>query len=256
MSATICYEQPLNERIRLLLRLEFLFEKINQTAIGDSTWESLIALQGLLEILGMAGRNEFRSDFLKELERHAALLERLRRSAQVDTELLDAILREITIAIEGLRGLNYLALEALRRNEFLSTVRQRSAIPGGICQFDLPALHYWLQQDSSVRIRHLSNWLEPLQPLQLAIELLLKLVRDSAEPREVVAVRGFFQQTLDSHSPNQLVRVWLPAEVGAFPEISGGRHRFTIRFMEQPDPNQRASQSKGDIQFWLACCVF
>ena len=256
MLATICYEQPLNERIRLLLRLEFLFEKIDQTAVGDSIWESLTALQGLLEILGMAGRNEFRSDFLKELERHAALLQRLRRSTQVDTELLDAILREIALTIEGLRGLNHMALEALRRNEFLSAVRQRSAVPGGICQFDLPVLHYWLQQDSSVRSRHLNDWLEPLQPLQLAIDLLLKLVRDSAEPREVVAARGFFQQTLDSHFPNQLVRVWLPAEVGAFPEISGGRHRFTIRFMEQPDPNQRASQSKGDIQFWLACCVF
>ena len=170
--------------------------------------------------------------------------------------VLDAILREIGITIEGLRGLNHMALEALRRNEFLSAVRQRSAVPGGICQFDLPTLHYWLQQDSSVRIRHLDNWLEPLQPLQLAIDLLLKLVRDSADPRQAVAVCGFFQQTLDSHSPNQLVRVWLPAEVGAFPEISGGRHRFTIRFMEQPDPNQRASQSEGDIQFWLACCVF
>jgi cell division protein ZapD len=256
VSATLCYEHPLNERIRLLLRLEFLFEKVNQTAVSDSIWESLAALQGLFEILGMAGRNEFRSDFLRELERHAAMLERLRRSAQVDSQLLDAVLQEISLTIEGLRGLNHMALEALRRNEFLSAVRQRSAVPGGICQFDLPALHYWLQQDSSVRIRHLNDWLEPLQPLQLAIDLLLKLVRDSAEPREVVAARSFFQQTLDSHSPNQLVRVWLPTEVGAFPEISGGRHRFTIRFMEQPDPNQRAGQSKADIRFWLACCVF
>ena len=256
MPATICYEQPLNERIRLLLRLEFLFEKINQTAVGDSIWDSLTALQGLFEILGMSGRNEFRSDFLKELERHAAILGRLRQSAQVDTELLDTILQEITVTIEGLRGLNHVALEALRRNEFLSAVRQRSGVPGGICQFDLPALHYWLQQDSAVRTHHLCNWLEPLQPLQLAIELLLKLVRDSAVPREALAARGFFQQTLDSHSPNQLVRVWLPQELGTFPEISGGRHRFTIRFMEQPDPDQRASQSKGDIHFWLACCVF
>ena len=256
MPVTICYEQPLNERVRLLLRLEFLFEKVRQTAFGASTWDSLTALQGLFEILGMSGRNEFRSDFLKELERHAVCLDRLKKSTQVDTELLDTTLQDIAVTIAGLRDLNHAALEALRRHEFLSAVRQRSGVSSSICQFDLPALHHWLQQGSEVRARHLGNWLEPLQPLQLAIELLLRLIRDSALPRQAVAVRGFFQQTLDSHSPNQLVRVWLPAEGGAFPEISGGRHRFTIRFLEQPDPNQHASQSSGNIEFWLACCVF
>jgi cell division protein ZapD len=252
---TSCYEQPLNERVRLLLRLEFLFEKVTQTATGQSVWDSRTALQGLFEILSLTGRNEVRSELLKELERHAASLGRLRQSPGVDTGILDTILQDIAQAVDGLRGQNNLVLEAVRRTDFLSAIRQRSGIPGGTCQFDLPALHYWLQQDSTVRTYHLTHWLEPLQPMQEAVNLILGLIRDSALPRQAVAVRGFFQQALDSTAPNQLVRVMLSSEQGVFPEISGGRHRVSIRFMEQPDPNQRAGQSTEDIDFWLVCCV-
>jgi cell division protein ZapD len=252
---TCCYEQPLNERIRLLLRLEFLFEKVIQTASGQSVWDSRTALQGLSEILSLTGRNEVRSELLKELERHAASLGRLRQSPGVDTDVLDTVLQDIAQAVNNLRGQDNLALEAVRRNDFLSALRQRSGIPGGTCQFDLPALHYWLQQDSTVRAYHLTQWLEPLQPMQEAVNLILGLIRDSALPRQAVAVRGFFQQTLNSTAPNQLVRVILSSEQGVFPEISGGRHRVSIRFMEQPDPNQRAGQSTEDIDFWLVCCV-
>ncbi len=26
-------------------------------------------------------------------------------------------------------------------------IKQRTAIPGGVCEFDLPAYHWWLHQD-------------------------------------------------------------------------------------------------------------
>jgi cell division protein ZapD len=255
VSTTICYEQPLNERVRLLLRLEFLFAKVSQTATGQSIWDSLTALQGLFEILSLTNRNELKAEFFKELERHAVFLGRLRQNPGVDTDILDAILQEISLTVDGLRGLNNLAVDALRRNEFLSAIRQRSSIPGGTCQFDIPALYHWLQQDSTVRTYHLAHWLEPLQPMQQAVELILRLIRDSAVPRRALAIRGFFQHSLNGTAPNQLVRVMLSAEQGVFPEISGGRHRFSIRFIAQPDPSQRASQSTDDIDFWLVCCV-
>jgi len=255
VSRTICYEQPLNERARLLLRLEFLFRQAHHAAGGHSVWDSRMALQGLFDILALTGRNEFKGELLKELDRHAATLNRLRQTPGIHEETLDHILTAIGTAIGRIHSLDTLTLDAVRQTDFLSAIHKRSHVPGGTCRFDLPALHHWLQQDCSVRNQHLQEWLAPFAPMQEAVGLILHLIRDSASRYLETAIQGFFQRALDSSAPNQLIRVWLhPGEV-FFPEISGGRHRFTVRFLEQPDPNRRASQSTADVPFELACCA-
>ena len=257
MVKRICYEQPLNERIRTLLRLEFLFQQIQDSAPGHSVWATRHALQGLIDLLNLTSRNELKSELRKELERHAASLNRLRykQTPDVDATTLEIILNDITQAMHRVNSIDNYAIESVRKNDFLSAIRQRSSIPGGTCLFDLPALHHWLQQDSDTRIGDIDSWLQPLQPLQDAIQLILRLVRESAIPTQEIAPAGFFQKALDSNSPSQLVRVILPSETNVFPEISGGRHRFSIRFMIQPDLNNKAIPSHDDIAFKLVCCV-
>jgi cell division protein ZapD len=58
---------------------------------------------------------------------------------------------------------------------------------------------------------------------------------------------------LDGNQPTQLIRVQIPAETPYFPEISGGKHRFTVRFMLF-DINQRPQQISEDVAFRLSCC--
>lgn len=255
MQNTVCYEQPLNERIRMLLRLEFLFDQINYAVSGTSPWDTRLALQGLFEIFNLTARNELRSELLKELDRHATTLNRLRQSRGVNTQALDTILEEIDDVVSQIHGLDTLVVEEVRQNEFLNAIRQRSSIPGGTCRFDLPALHHWLQHHSTERTIYLQGWLRPFLPMQASVRLILRLVRTSDIPDAEVAVGGFYQKALDSSAPSQMVRVFLPIESAFFPEISGGKHRFSIRFMQQSDPNQRASQTTEDISFQLACCI-
>lgn len=255
MSRTICYEQPLNERVRSLLRLEFLFRQVEHALAGYSTWDSRAALQGLFDILTLTGRNEFKGELLKELERHAATLNRLRQTPAVHLDTLDSVLAEIGAVIRRIHRLDTMALDAVRQIDFLSAIHKRSQVPGGTCRFDLPALYHWLQRDSLVRDRHLQEWLAPFMPMGEAVALILRLIRESAVLRPEIAIRGFFQRSLDPSAPNQLIRVMLPSDGALFPGISGGRHRFTIHFLEQPDPNRRATQSSADIEFELACCV-
>ncbi|MFO1370977.1 MAG: cell division protein ZapD [Candidatus Competibacteraceae bacterium] len=255
MPRTICYEQPLNERVRLLLRLEFLFRQIQHAAAGASVWDSRMALQGLFDIFDLTGRNEFKGELLKELERHAATLNRLRQTPGIHTKTLDKILTEIGVVTGHIHHLDNQTLDAVRQTDFLSATHKRSHVPGGTCGFDLPALHHWLQQDGAIRSRHLQEWLVPFAPMQEAVDLILQLIRESALLRPETAIQGFFQRALDGSAPNQLIRVLLPWGGVLFPEISGGRHRFTIRFLEQPDPNHRACQSTDDIPFELACCA-
>lgn len=251
----LCYEQPLNERARALLRLEFLFQQVDHAIHGHSIWDSRAALQGLLDILAVTGRNEFKKELLKELERHAVTLGRLRQSPGIDTLALSDILAEISDVISQILRPNTLALDMVRQSEFLGVAQKRFQIPGGACQFDLPALHYWLQQEGEIRNRHLREWLAPFVPMREAVFLILRLIRGSVALQPEIAVSGFFQRALDANASNQLIRVWLPAEESRFPEISGGRHRFTIRFLEQPDPDRRAVASSVDVAFELACCV-
>jgi cell division protein ZapD len=237
------------------MRLEFLFQQVTQNAGEHSTWNSRLALQGLLDIFGLIGRNEFKAELLKELDRYATSLHRLSQTPGVDTEKLNSILQEIGQAIDRIHGLNNAILETVRQNDFLGAVRQRNSIPGGTCPFDAPALHFWLCRPDTVRSHHVTAWLQPFQPLQNAIHLLLRLARDSALPHWEVAAQGFYQKALDSTAPNQLVQIILPWEAGVFPIISGSKHRFSLRFMEQPDPHQRPRQTTEAISFQLVCCI-
>lgn len=145
--------------------------------------------------------------------------------------------------------------QVLKENEFLYSIRQRSSIAGGTCDFDLPAYHYWLQHSSlEQRQQQLQYWLEQFVAVRGAINITLQLIRGSAGFSEVQAEKGFFQRSLDSNLPTQLIRVRIPATTSYYPEISGGKHRFTVRFMTF-DINQRPQQINDDADFQLSCCT-
>ena len=56
---------------------------------------------------------------------------------------------------------------ALKEDKLLSAIRQRFAIPGGACSFDLPNLHFWLQQPLEQRLAEIAQWLETLALLDM-----------------------------------------------------------------------------------------
>jgi len=70
----IVYEQPLNERMRTFLRLEFLYTQASITASRPTLGVRARRLRALLEILAITARGDSRSEVLKELERHVNVL--------------------------------------------------------------------------------------------------------------------------------------------------------------------------------------
>lgn len=251
----VVYEQPLNERIRTFIRLEFLFHQAARSARGESEWDSRATLTNLLEILNIFSRSDLKTEVMKELERHCSNLQRLGRNPGVDKRRLEGLLRQMEGMIERLHSTNGQIGVELKKNEFVNSIQQRSTIPGGTCDFDLPAYHFWLQQPSTERIQLLSAWCNVFDPIRLSIDLILRLTRHSAEPAWERARSGFFQKTLDMNLPCQLVRVTLPADAPYFAEISGGKHRCTIRFLEQPNLALRPNQTKSDVNFQFSCCI-
>ena len=218
-------------------------------------WHSQAALDTILDIQNLLGRNDVKTEVLKELERHTANLARLEQNPEVDRARLAEILDELDMLIDRMYSNSQPLGHELKQNEFLIAIRQRSVIPGGTCDFDLPGYHHWLQRPSEDRIRDLSAWLSAFDVLRQAITIILGLIRESSVSKQAVAEQGFFQRSMDPNTPCQILRVTLPEEVPYFPEISGGKHRFTIRFLRLPSMAERPVPVQEDIEFLLCCCA-
>src|ERR1700740_2676605 len=83
--APIVYEQPLNERMRTFLRLEFLYTQASYHSETANPWSSRAAVASVLEILAITARGDARNEVLKELERHAQLLKEFQSKPGVDS---------------------------------------------------------------------------------------------------------------------------------------------------------------------------
>jgi cell division protein ZapD len=250
----ITYEQPLNERVRTFLRLEFLFAQIDHTRMGESPWDSRATLASLIDVMNILSRTDLKSEIIMELERQIANLSPLEDSPNIDHAKLGQILDQMDLVVDRLHVTQGQIGQHLRQNEFINSIKQRSSISGGTCGFDLPAYHFWLHQPSKVRFQNLQEWLSTFDNIRSSVDLILHLIRDSAAAKRESAIGGFFQQSLDINAPYQLIRVTLPAESPYFTEISGGKHRFTVRFMEM-SLEERPSQTSSNVDFDLTCCM-
>lgn len=250
------YEQPLNERVRTFLRLEFLFEQLQHHAAGPDVYDTRATLHVLLEIIAILGKGDIRTEVLKELERHTVLLTRLKSREDVDKQRASNILESLDRIRRRVDTPERQLARELRDSEFLASIRNRATIPGGTCGFDLPALQFWLNLPAESRAPDVDAWLEQLDPLRRALRLILMLTRESALPSHELAPAGLFQMNLEAGLPYQLLRVFVAADLRVFPEISAGKHRFTVRFLERPSVRERPHQTTRDVAFQLVCCQF
>ncbi|MCI0749389.1 MAG: cell division protein ZapD [Nevskiales bacterium] len=249
----VVFEQPLNERVRTLLRLEFLFEQYQHHRLDRTPWGVRATLRTLLDILTVVSRGDLKTELLKELSAQHVALTRLQQRPEVNPERLQTVLGEINGAVNAMQVLTaHTPATVLRDNEFLISLLHRSTIPGGASVFDLPGFHHWLSQPHDRIRRDLGAWFADLAPFERAIKLFLHLLRNSAEPAQELARGGMFVYT--PHADYELVRVHVPDGADLYPEISAGRHRFTVRFMTQHDVNTRSTQVTTDVPFQLQCC--
>ncbi|MCU7833661.1 MAG: cell division protein ZapD [gamma proteobacterium symbiont of Taylorina sp.] len=248
------YELPLNERVRTLLRLEFLFHQARYSMRGYSVWDSRATISALLDITNIMTRIDLRSELINELERQTSSLLAISSRPGVDSSILDATLKKLDTYTKTLRASKSSNNDELNNNDLLKLIRQRESIPGGTCDFDIPIYHFWLEQEAEDRIYQLESWLKELDTFRLSITLILDLLRESAINTPLTAEQGFYQQSLDKTIPFQLVRVFLTSNTNYYAEISGGKHRFSIRFMKPVD-NERPISCTEDIDFELSCCA-
>src|ERR1700722_9665775 len=252
----IMFEQPLNERMRTFMRLDFLYNQaLYQIEIAIAA-SARAAMSGLLDILSITTRSDMRSDALKELERHLTHLNEFQSRPGVDAARLKTIIANLGRLRSDLMDAGSAFLQPIRDSEFLNSIKLRSAIPGGTCEFDLPEYFCWLSQPAEVRMRAFGQWLGLLRPLCDAIAELLWLTRQAGRTRHELAKGGVFMIGFDRDAPAQLLRIAVPVELNLFPEISGGgQHRCNVRFLKWSGLNARPVQIEEDVPFTLTICA-
>jgi cell division protein ZapD len=248
----IHYEYPLSERIRTLLRLEDLFDRFDAYAASPDPHAHHAALRTLFELAEVAARADLKSDLLQELDRQKAVLSALRGNPHVQDETLEQVLAAIEAAHQGMYQLPGKVGQHLRDDDWLMSIKQRAAIPGGMCVFDLPAFHYWLHTAAELRMEQLQRWLAPFSSIRAAVGIVLGLLRDSGQPELQHASNGSYQRMLESRNP-QLIRVTLADTLPCVPEISANKYMLNIRFVQAGSGATR-SCTHQPIDFHLIFC--
>lgn len=247
----ILYEYPFNERIRTYLRLEHLFRRLGELIPRSHPLDHHYALMTIFEVMDVAARADLKSDVLKDLERQKQVLNGYRGNPAISEKALDQVVGQIESCFSTVNGTPGKAGQPLTDNEWLMSIRSRASIPGGTCEFDLPAYYAWQHRPAEARRADLERWAGTLAPLAESIHLLLKMLRDSGAPQKVMATGGQLQQTLPQGRTFQLLRLRIDPALGLVPEISGNRLIVSVRLMRQEADRLQASSENTPFELTL-----
>lgn len=250
----VTYEQPLNERLRMLLRVEFLLRRAHANLPVPSPWAARTTLDSMIQLQELLTRFDARQDLLKILERHQHQLERIRHSPKADPDRVDSVLDDIRTTSHALHGDSDSSGMHLRRIEMINGLRQSAMVPGGAGGFEHPYLLYWLHRPAGERERQLQDWLSAFENLGNGVNLCLWLIRAAGTSENLTAQSGFYNQHLDRRADYQMAQVRLPSDAPFFVNVSGNPHRVTIRFMAPDESLEKATQTSEDVDFELNLC--
>lgn len=250
----IIYEQPLNEIIRVCLRLEQLFQQLDHYIVDTSILGTRNIVSVIINILQLLDRPDLKAKLAKELSQQATTLARLENTPEIDLSKLRGILTQLDDLSRSFIDSSGKIAQPLRDIELLNNLRLHLASPGGGCSFDIPIYFHWLHQSIEKRTATIQSWLNEFNNIRLATSLLLQLTREASKVQAKNAQQGFYQELLDPQINLRLIRVIIPGQLPTYPEISISRHFLSIRFFT-PVIHERPTQYLHDFEFWLSYCT-
>ncbi len=248
------YEQPLNEKIRLFLRLEYLIKRFQLHLESPTPENCQAAVMVLLELYNLSSRLDVKNALLNVLDWQSQAVRRLSELEGGDAERLQKILNRLKEKGKQIYSFRGQLGQHLKRHAFLNLLRQRAGIAGSMNGFDVPLFNFWMHQTEEKRVEDLKEWVEPYSMAYDAIKIVLQLIRESRESEELIAEDGFFQAGLNPSRDYQLLRIKLAENITCYPEVSAGKQRFSIRFVKVDSLAERGTQELKDVSFSLFLC--
>lgn len=250
------FEFPLNERFRTYLRLEALYLRWKYLLSRTEDHDHHSAIMTLFEVHEFASRYDLKGDLLLETSRYKQSLNRLRDLPSLSEERLKFALMSLSDAQKQIEKSPKFG-STLPDNDWLSSVKSRIVVPGGICAFDGPFYYQWLKQPTEARRADLEAWFLPLMPLFEALTIILMMARDSYKRKSCITQDKTYQQLLNGIKFD-LLQVLLPNNSSYIPDVSANKHVIWLRFSAPSFHGQlrrfSLESEKDEVTFDLSLC--
>lgn len=249
----IIYEHPLNERMRIFLRLDHLFKQLDCFYDTRSQWDCKNYTYTLVEIIDLLDRNDLRQEITKELEKQIKYLNSLQISNGINQDLLNETISDLNIKLDSISNMQWKLTKNLNKDELIIAIKNKVSLSGAACSFDCPAFYQWLNLPEIIRNKKLTIWHNEIKPVKDCIYTLLSIIRNGSMFAIKKAESGYYQQDLDLPQPCQIIRISMPSKF--FPQVSGDKHRVSIRFYSCDEIELKPQQLEQDLDFELSCCT-
>ncbi len=252
----ILYEYPFSEKIRSFLRLEFLFQRLSffHQHFASSPENDEALLGALFDIMEVCERGDARNTLLQELDKQKLTLQSYRSYPDINLVAIESALVDLNRVSRELHDAGKIG-RAARDCEWLAKIKNRYVVPGGLSSTEFPAYHGWMLGDHVQRQAVVDAWVASFNPLSEAVNSLLHFIRASREPEYVTTPpSGVFERALRGQ-PFQLIRVWVPASGGIYPEISANKHVTFVRLYQLNERLEPQLVTKP-ISLKIAFCNF
>lgn len=253
MKEYITYEHPLNEKIRIFLRIEYIWHQLEASMQLENDLNIITALTYLVELLDINERYDLKSEAIKQLDKLIVKFARIQSQPDIDQAKVYDIISKLESSLKDLQKVVGKLSSALYSNEWLTSIRQKMHVPGGFSPADLPYLAYWQTNSLHARVQQISEWKESFFPLIKSIKNILCYIRKTNSEYNLSCKNGSFQKIIDTQHQPQLILVDVPARYNIYPEVSGNKYRISIRFL-QTDLVNKAVLFNRDVDFKLAIC--
>jgi len=250
------YEQPLNEKIRLFLRLSFLMKRFDYHLKDPSRENCQAAVMVLLELYNLSSRLDVKNAALHVLDWQVQTIRQAEGLDGIDSAKASNMATKLQEKGKRLYSFRGQLGQHLKVHNFLNILKQRATIAGGINAMDVALFSYWISLPKAKRIEDLKGWVRPYAIAFDAIELLTDLLYEGGNTTQVTAEGGFYQSTLGTDRDYQILRIELPDGSPYYPEISAGKQRFSVRFVDSSQLEEKGKQIFENIDFNLTLFSF
>lgn len=238
------------------MRLSYLIRRFNFHLENPTPENCQAAIVVLLELYNLSSRLDVKNAALHVLDAQTQAVKMAEGVEGVDMTRVSRILEKLEEKSKRLYSFRGQLGQHLKTHNFLNIIKQRSSIAGGINDLDVPVFNHWLNLSEEKRAEDLRAWARPYVIAFEAVELLMDLIHQGIRSTEEVANGGFYQATLSHEIDYQIISIALEENITLYPEISAGKQRFSIRFVDASNLEEKGKQILEDVPFTLKLYSF
>lgn len=238
------------------MRMSYLIKRFNFHLENPTPENCQAAIVVLLELYNLSSRLDVKNAALHVLDVQTQAVRLVEGMEGVDSARVARILEKLETKSKRLYSFRGQLGQHLKSHNFLNILKQRSSIAGGITDIDVPLFNFWLNLSEHQRTNDLRSWVRPYEIAFEAVQLLMDLIYQGIQTSQAVAPGGFYQATLSHEIDYQLISIELDERAKLYPEISAGKQRFSVRFVDASNLEEKGKQILEDVKFTLRLYSF